>query len=312
MRIAYGIICHKDPKHIARLAYKLTNNTDNVVFLHVDKKAKEEDFSSIISSPRIYFTKQRVNVMWGGYSSILATIILMREIIAYDDFDRFVLLQGLEYPILSNEMINKFFQYNSNIEFIRAQCISNVNNIKEEHKYRFFYFLDKKNAFFVKVIHLINSVLLKNNVLLKMKHNYAISAKGEKLYIYQGAAQFSLTKDAVIYILNFHDANKKFNKYFMTMYSPDESYFHTIIFNSKFLKNTTFGKAEKGNGKTLHLTELENLSYFEYPSSVRLFRRIEEWPLLRDSGKLYFRKASSDSTELLDYIDTIHNCIIIK
>ena len=40
--------------------------------------------------------------------------------------------------------------------------------------------------------------------------------------------------------------------------------------------------------------------------TVTLFKEKKDWPKLRDSGFLYFRKASSESRELLDYIDQIH------
>ncbi len=40
MKIAYLILCHCDPAHIARLANKLTSETLNSVFIHVDKKVE--------------------------------------------------------------------------------------------------------------------------------------------------------------------------------------------------------------------------------------------------------------------------------
>ena len=40
--------------------------------------------------------------------------------------------------------------------------------------------------------------------------------------------------------------------------------------------------------------------------TVTLFKEKKDWPKLRDSGFLYFRKASGESRELLDYIDQIH------
>ena len=50
----------------------------------------------------------------------------------------------------------------------------------------------------------------------------------------------------------------------------------------------------------------ENLTYFEYPKTVTFFTSKNEWPKLRDSGFLFFRKASSESVELLDFIDLQH------
>ena len=54
------------------------------------------------------------------------------------------------------------------------------------------------------------------------------------------------------------------------------------------------------------MTDFENLTYFEYPADVTLFTEKKDWPKLRDSGFLFFRKASSQSKELLDFIDEQH------
>ncbi len=120
--------------------------------------------------------------------------------------------------------------------------------------------------------------------------------------IFQGCAQFSITSELVEYILKFHDNNPQFNRYFKSMYAPDEAYFHTIIHNSDYVKNVR----KKNIPLNPHLTDLENLTYFEYPDKVILFTQKEDYIKLKESGFLYFRKASSESNELLDYIDRIH------
>ena len=227
----------------------------------------------------------------------------MREAIKSGNFDRFVLLQGLEYPIKSNKEIDEFFEHNKKTEFILAQNISKKKDVREEHKYRLFYDLDRAHKITRKVIHKINTTLMWHGFVPHLKPNYVRDAAGRKMDIYQGCAQFGLTADMVRYIVQFHDENPKFNKYFKSMYAVDESYFHTIVYNSPFVKNTPDGKAVTRP----HLTDFENLTYFEYPVTVTLFTKIEDWPKLRDSGFLYFRKASSESKELLDYIDEIHN-----
>ena len=86
------------------------------------------------------------------------------------------------------------------------------------------------------------------------------------------------------------------------MYAPDEAYFHTIVYNSPFVRHTPDGKAVARP----HLTDFENLTYFEYPTTVMLFTEKKDWAKLQDSGFLFFRKASSESKELLDYIDAQH------
>ena len=215
-------------------------------------------------------------------------------------YDRIVILQGLEYPIKSNIEIEKFF-VNNKTEYILAQNISDSTNLKEIHKYRLYWYLGKKDIF-TKLLHKMNYLCIKFEKIPKIKRNYVKDKDGNCMKIFQGCAQFSITSELVEYILKFHDNNPQFNRYFKSMYAPDEAYFHTIVYNSDYVKNVR----KKNIPLNPHLTDLENLTYFEYPDKVTLFTQKEDYIKLKESGFLYFRKASSESNELLDYIDRIH------
>lgn len=238
----------------------------------------------------------------GGWSSIEATILLLKSAINNTDIQRFVLLQGLEYPIESNQYINDFFEKNKNIEFIKAQNISDSNNYKDTHKYRLYWNLDNTSVF-NKLFMKMNSLLfLKTKWIPKFKKNYVIDNTGNRNMIFQGCAQFGITRELAQYIIDYYDTNPNFNKYFKTMYAPDEAYFHTIVYNSNFKYKTKDGKAITRN----ELNEYCNLTYFEYPKQIRIFKYASEYQLLKGRECLFFRKANSESKELLDYIDQLH------
>lgn len=303
MKIAYLILCHIDPEHIKRLTDKLTVGTCDEAFVHVDKKTSIEPFEKLLNSnPQVHILAERVAVYWGGYSSIEATIRLFRTAISSSNFDRFVILQGLEYPIKTNREIHAFFEKNPDMEYIRAQNISLCSNPREIHKYSLYWHLDTSKQLKSRIIHKINRAFLKHGKFPRFKKNYVVNSLGQKMDIFQGCAQFGVTRQLAGYIVHFHDENECFNRYFQTMYAPDESYFHTIVYNSPYIKNTPAGKAIARP----HLTDFENLTYFEYPVQITLFTQKEDWPKLRDSGFLFFRKASSESKELLNYIDEQH------
>ena len=207
------------------------------------------------------------------------------------------------YQIKTKKEIHRFFEENPETEFILAQNISESDNPKEVHKYSLYWYLDLKTRLWIRILHKANSELfLKTGIIPHFKKNYVLNYANERLEIYQGCAQFGITRKLAEYIVRFHDQNPKFNRFFQTMYAPDESYFHTIVYNSPFVKCTPDGKAITRP----HLTNFENLTYFEYPTEVTLFKEKKDWPKLRDSGFLFFRKASSESKELLDYIDEQH------
>ena len=300
MKIAYLILCHTDPKHIRRLINKLTYKTDNRCFVHIDKKSNLVNFKKELNDlPQTTILKNRTDISWVSYLSIDATIDLMRVTVG-GGYDRVVILQGLEYPIKSNIEIENFF-INNRTEYILAQNISNSTNIKETHKYRLYWYLGKRNIF-IRLLHKMNYLCLKFGKIPKLKRNYVADKDGKHMQIYQGCAQFGITSELVEYILKFHDSNPQFNRYFKSMYAPDETYFHTIVYNSDYVKNVK----KKNIPLNPHLMDLENLTYFEYPDKVVLFTQKEDYTKLKETGFLYFRKASSESNELLDYIDRIH------
>lgn len=303
MRIAYLILCHTDPHHIARLTQKITKGTDNVAFVHVDGKSDISPFMTLLNPQKqVEVLQNRTNVFWGGYGAIEATIGLMKAALSYGPFDRFVLLQGLEYPIRANREIVEFFENHPTTEFIKAQNISTAKDYKSVHKYRLYHYLDRLNRLPYKLLEYGNSILVRSHVVPYFKRNYVRDFQGNKMEIYQGCAQFGLTYKAVQYIVDFHDKNPKFNRYFESVYAADEAYFHTILYNSPFVKCTIDGNAVSRQ----RLEDFENLTYFEYPVYVTLFKEKKDWEKLKRSGFLFFRKASSESKELLDFIDEEH------
>lgn len=303
MKIAYLILCHTDPAHNKRLVEKLTTGTENVAFIHVDAKTDAKPFEDLLhTNQRAVFIHDRTALNWGGYSAVEATVKLMKCAVNNGRFDRFILLQGLDYPIKTNKEIDDFFDANRKTEFFHAQNLSISTDKTKIHKIELNWDLDHDHRFPEKIINTMNKVFLKIRFIPKMKEKYTFDQFGNKMDIFQGSALFGFTQDVVEYILDFHDNNPEYNKYFKKVFAPDESYFHTILYNSPYVENTQDGKAVTRG----HMLDYANLTYFEYPVQARLFKYKSEWPILRDSGFLYFRKASSESKELLDYIDSIH------
>lgn len=303
MKIAYGILCHTDPAHIARLAKKVTVGTENRVFIHVDAKADFSAFQQALTGiERVTILQERLDIHWSGYHAVEATILLMRASIAAGDCGRFQLLQGLDYPILSNREIDAFFEKNADVEFLKARNISHIHNTDEEHKYRLLWYQDKRDHPFFLLWCKCNSLLVKLHLIPHFKKNYVCDHEGNRMDIYQGCAQWGCSIAAAKKIVDFHDHNPEFNRYFQTVFAPDESYYHTILYNCEFAKRTTCGGPTPGK----RLGDYMNITFYIYQDLCHVFTKPEEWPIIRDSNKVYFRKVCSQSTELLDMIDEIH------
>lgn len=71
MRIAYLILCHTDPQHIARLTRKITGGTSNVAFVHVDGKSDISPFLALLTpQEQVEILQNRTNVFWGGTAQL--------------------------------------------------------------------------------------------------------------------------------------------------------------------------------------------------------------------------------------------------
>lgn len=303
MKIAYGIICHTDAPYICRLAKKLTVGTQNRVFIHVDGKADITPFRELMDGlERVTLLDQRLEYHWGGYNAVEVTILLMREALAAGDCGRFQLLQGLDYPILSNKELDAFFEAHADEEFLKARNVTQLTDPEETHKYRLYWSWDKNSNPFVWCLNKFNTVLYWLHLIPPLKKNYVFDDAGNRMELYSGCAQWGISIAAAQKIVEFHDANPKFNRYFEWVFAPDECYYHTILYNCGFAERTTCGGPTKGK----RLGEFMNITYYEYEDDCTVFTKAEDFDHIRKSGKVYFRKVCSQSKELLDYVDRFH------
>lgn len=295
IKIAYLILAHTDPEHVARLATRISVPNKADVYIHVDKKTDIEPFKKLVKGS-ITFIEDRITVNWGGYNSVLATLSLLKTAYKSANYDRFILLQGLDYPIASNNKIFNFFEENNDVEFIRACKITGSKDTYHTDRCQYYWFYDDKN--------LIKKMINKANSLLpiKLRKGYV---HDDKIYnVYWGSALWALTNNCVEYILNFSGSHEKFNNYFKHVFPPDETYFHSIVYNSPFGLKTHYGGEEP---ERHGLVNWKNIHYFEYPDNIKIFTEID-YEQLTKLDFLFFRKATTEkSIKLLDMIDGIPN-----
>ena len=305
MKIGYIVLCHKDPTLVARIVNKVTIGTNNIAIIHVDQKYDDKPFKQLLNdNKQAYFLEERVKVYWGGFSSIEATINSLKKGIFFG-CDRFVLLQGSDYPIFTNQYINTFFEKQSGIEFLRGYNITKSKKTYNYMKCHGYHIYDgiNRNEKNIKTL-LVRVLSFFNKFGIKYRKGYFESNNLGRYDIYWGWGHFALTIQCVQYIVEFYEKNKDFNKYFKHIFPADETYIHTIIFNSTFASNTKdHGSVNDLQHQTVQ--SMLNLTYFEYPKHVKIISKIEDYSKLRDSGCLFFRKISGENTELLDFIDSL-------
>ena len=97
-KIAFILLCHKEPDAIIAQANALTAKGDCIA-IHFDARAKSTDYAEIRAAlddnPNVTFARKRIKCGWGEWSLVAATLEAVRA--AVEDFPRathFYMLSG--------------------------------------------------------------------------------------------------------------------------------------------------------------------------------------------------------------------------
>lgn len=284
-----------DPEFVARTAKKLQYKND-AFFVHVDGKVDIEPFKeSCHDLPNVYFVENRVRVYWGGWNSIVATMNGYEFAIKTGEYTRFVILQGQDYPLFSNSYIHNFFEEHKDTEFCRGFDITDATDKASYMKTCGYWYMDQKlpSTFLFKFLRRIFGKI--NSLGIPYRRR---TYKGMRI-IYGGAFT-AFTDECVKYILHYYKTNSGFNRFMKHRFPPDELYVSSIVHASRFSDNLSSKIIVNRFGDE---TKRMNLTYFEYPKEVTVFKTPEEYEEIKKLGCLYFRKVNSTCNELLDYID---------
>ena len=302
IRIAYIVLCHDEPRLLRRIAQVLQYGDDKI-FVHVDKKVDASEFvAQVCDLDHVCLIEDRVEVYWGGFNSIIATMNLIRAVL-HDavHYDRIVLLQGKDYPLHSPAYIHRFFEENEADEFCRSRNITRSNDPGDYMKCCGYWNPDGRKTFLKrysgKALWILNSVIKK-----KYRRGYFVY-KGQRWDVYKGWAQIALTREAAEYVVHIYDTVPGFNRFMRHRFPPDEIYIHTILENSPFKKRISDYLLSPRIGAEW-FDECMNLTYFEYPVTVTVFQNEDDYKKLVETGALFVRKVTyRDSGKLLEEID---------
>ena len=305
MKIAFLNLCHCEPEIVARVANKLTRNPEFDMYIHVDAKQEEMPFSKRLEeNGQVHFIKNRQKVYWGGFNAIRATIALLEAALESNQhYERFVLLQNLDYPVRSNEFIEEFFVKNKEIEYIRGCKIAHTKDWHYAKKYKIYNHRDsnfylKRHRKVVKKIHdgwnAIRSIPT-------IGFSGTIKEQDGKYDIYYGAAQWAVTRACAEYFVYFFKTHPRYNKRMQHIQFPDEEYFHTIVHNSGFkYRCRVFDEPEQR-----WLVNWRNLHYFEFPKEITVLTE-KDFDKIMSQEVLFCRKVKSkESKQLMDQIDRV-------
>jgi hypothetical protein len=291
MRLAYLILAHKDLEQLQRLIGRLSNK-DTDIFIHLDQKAGDEAAAFIVSSllKNVFFIKKRVDVRWGAYSMIQATLNGLAEIVEHATYDYINLLSGSDYPLKSNREIINFFTGNKGREFIHfRENPSPELPLGGSDRFEYYYDYD-------------NTVANKDEYELEMK-----ARNIKRLFIngikpYHGSQWWSLTGQCIGYVLKAAAANKELINFYRYTKFPDEQFFQTIIMNSEFARNAVNNNLRYIDWSYINWPAIDWITSKPHPKTLA----VQDIYKMKYSGKLFARKFEENTNKMvLDTIDKL-------
>ena len=223
-RIAYILLCHKDPKGIIAQAQRLTDAGDYVA-IHFDGRAKKSDFDAIYdalkANTHVVFSRKRVKCGWGEWSLVEATIEAVKAAeAAFPNASHFYMLSGDCMPIKSARHMHAFLDrddvdYIESFDFFSSDWIK--IGLKEERLIYRHWFNERNNkAMFYAAMNLQKRLGLQR----------AIPAD---IAMQIGSQWWCLRRRTIEWILDFIKKRRDVMRFFRTTWIPDETFFQTLV-----------------------------------------------------------------------------------
>lgn len=223
-RIAYLLLCHKDPEWVIAQALRLTAAGDCIA-IHFDARAKVADFDRIrlalAGNPLVTFARRRIKCGWGEWSLVAATLEALKA--AETDFPQathFYMLSGDCMPIKTAEHVRDFLEreevdYIESFDFLTSDWIK--TGIKQERLiYRHWFNERRQKALFYHSMRLQRQLGLVRKV-------------PQDLRIRIGSQWWCLRRQTVEAVLAFIAKRRDVLRFFRTTWIPDETFFQTIV-----------------------------------------------------------------------------------
>ncbi|MBC2834168.1 DUF5928 domain-containing protein [Paragemmobacter straminiformis] len=285
-KIAYILLCHKDPEGIIAQAERLTAAGD-CVSIHFDARAPRDAYDRIrkalADNPDVTFAKRREKCGWGEWSLVAATLHAVRA--AVDAFPRathFYMLSGDCMPIKSAEYAHDFVDreeadYIESFDFFNSDWIK--TGIKEERLIYRHWFNERsqKSLFYA-------SMRLQR----KLRLDRAIPPD---LQIQIGSQWWCLRRRTVEAILDFCAARKDVMRFFRTTWIPDETFFQTLV------RHLVPESEIRSRTPTF-------LMFTDYGMPLTFYN--DHYDLLLSQDYLFARKISPDAKELKERLGQLY------
>lgn len=235
-------------------------------YVHVDKKIDIAPHLFLAKIPNVYLINDRVNVVWGGYNTIEATLRSVKEIFDTGKlYDYVHLMSGQDYPIKPASQMYDFFVANNGKEFLQFEhfddwASESYPRIREYHLTNYSF----PGRYYVQ--------WMMNKILPVRKSPLAMEYYGSSMF-------WALTSKSLKYIIELIDNNARFRRFMQFTWGSDEFMFQTLVLNSSFKDNVVndnllFLDRDKG---AAHPNILTSIHLGKLLASQKFFARKFDW-----------------------------------
>ncbi|MEM1236448.1 MAG: DUF5928 domain-containing protein [Pseudomonadota bacterium] len=277
-KVAFILLCHKDPQSIIDQARRLTAAGDYMA-IHFDKSASAEHFAMITEAlsdnPNVTVTQKRVRCGWGEWSLVRASLNALEAAVdAFADATHFYMLSGDCMAIKSAEYAHSFLDardvdYIESFDFFESDWIK--TGMKEGRLIYRHFFNERQN---------------KNLFYWSMQLQKKLGLEREipaDIQVMIGSQWWCLRRTTVEAILEFASKRRDVMRFFSSTWIPDETFFQTLV-------RHLVPEPE------IETRTLTFLMFSDYGMPVTFYN--DQYDLLLSQDFLFARKISPEASEL--------------
>ncbi|MEJ5219688.1 DUF5928 domain-containing protein [Cognatishimia sp. D5M38] len=277
-KIAFILLCHKDPGAVVEQAMRLTA-TGDCISIHYDKSADPAGFreiqSQLADNPNVVLVRRRVKCGWGEWSLVEATLRAVRAALdAFPKATHFYMLSGDCMPIKTSEYIQEFLA-EQDADFIESHDFFESDWIKtgmKEDRLIYRHFVNergRKDLFYR---------------LYNLQKRFGMSREIPKdIQVHIGSQWWCLRRPTMEKLMDLVRERRDLVRFFKFTWIPDETFFQTLI--------RLVVPAEEIESRTLTF-----LMFTDYGMPLVFYN--DHYDMLINQNFLFARKISPEADEL--------------
>ncbi|RZA35629.1 MAG: hypothetical protein EOP92_09470 [Lysobacteraceae bacterium] len=220
MKQVFLICAHKDIDQLNALVEALCD-PEFTVYVHLDRKSALDPAGL---HPAARLVAPRIDVRWGGFSQVEATLGSLRQILREQpDFDKVIFLSAQDFPLLPNVLLKRELHRLEEVELLETAPIR-PSGWAVEYRYQFFY-REGGGRLERLACGLLNRMLRATGRRRRMPDGFVPHG---------GASWWALSRGCVAEALRLLDAHPRLKRFMRTVQCPDEMLFQTLVMHSRF------------------------------------------------------------------------------